>query len=253
MKTSLSQPGATIPFMQPLAARLSLTPDEIPIFQTICLAKSVRKGQDIAREGQENRAINFLLEGSCIYYRIMGDGQRHIVNILISGDIFGPNCFFDEALYSVRTLTDAVIVTWQLGECLNLLGECPRLATKILWSLCCDATVCAERVVVMGMPARQRIAHFLLELLSRSQAAGLADERSYRIAFGQKVISDVLGLSRDHVSRELRRMAREGLVEVNDQVVQIGDIKSLIALASFKDGYLQPTPIGKLLRRTGHR
>jgi CRP-like cAMP-binding protein len=134
--------------MQSLAARLSLTPDEVSIFQPICLAKSVRKGLDIVREGQEDRTISFLFEGSCIYYRILSDGQRHILNILISGDIFGGvNCFFDEALYSVRALTDAVIVTWNLTECSNLLDAAqPTINPAMNRMACLSASLLVIRI-----------------------------------------------------------------------------------------------------------
>ena len=248
MKTLEGAPDTTVAFMQTLAARLSLTPVELPIMESICLAsKTVLRRQDIVKQGRPNRSIIFIIKGFCIRYRIGRDGRRQIINILLPGDI-SEGCFFDGALYSIRSLSDSVVVAWPIDECLKLLDMHPRLAAKILWSLCCDGAVCAEHVVVIGrLPARERIAHFLLELLFRLQAVGLADERSYRIPFSHVVISDALGLSLDHVTRELRYLAQEGLVKINDYIVEIEDVESLIIFADFKDRYLKPTPIDELM------
>jgi CRP-like cAMP-binding protein len=253
MKTLKGAPNTTVAFMQTLAARLSLTPVELPIMENICLAsKTVLRHQDIVKQGRPNRSIILVMKGFCISYRISRDGGRQIINVLLPGDISG-GCFFDGALYSIRSLSDSVVVAWPLDECLKLLDMHPRLAAKILWLLCCDGAICAEHVVVIGrLSPRERIAHFLLELLFRLQAVGLADERSYRVPFSHVVISDALGLSLDHVSRELRYLAQEGLVKITDYKVEIEDVNSLIIFADFNDRYLKPTPIDELMTPLVH-
>jgi len=244
------QSGATVALIRKLAIRLALTPDELPILQSIfSVARSVRRHQDIVTEGKRNRVIFFVLEGLLIHYRIMRDGQRQVINIVVPGDIVGaPSCFFDGALYSVRSLTNSVVIAWPLEELFNLSGMQSQLATKIFWSFCCDAAMSAEHVVVVGRrSARERIAHFLLELLIRLQGIGLADERSYRLPFSQDVICDALGLSLAYVNRELRRLAQDGLVIISDHKVEINDVEALSALADFEDHYLRPTPIDELI------
>jgi CRP-like cAMP-binding protein len=79
-------------------------------------------------------------------------------------------------------------------------------------------------------PALERIAHFLLELLTRLQAVGLAEAQSFRLPLTQELIGDALGLSLPHVNRTLRRLREDGLVRIEDQRVTINDFDTLSAL-----------------------
>jgi CRP-like cAMP-binding protein len=62
--------------------------------------------------------------------------------------------------------------------------------------------------------ALERVAHFLLELLTRLQVIGLADERSYQMPLTQELVGDALGSSVPHVSRTLRQLREEDLVAI---------------------------------------
>jgi CRP-like cAMP-binding protein len=64
----------------------------------------------------------------------------------------------------------------------------------------------AEHLIDVGRRTALERAHFLLEVLTRLQAIGLADERSYRMPLTQELIGDALGLSVPHVNRTLRRL-----------------------------------------------
>jgi CRP-like cAMP-binding protein len=86
--------------------------------------------------------------------------------------------------------------------------------------------------------ALERVAHFLLELLTRLRIVGLADEKSYRMPLTQELIADALGLSVPHVNRTLRQLRDDGLLTIEDQRVVINDIDALSALADFEMTYL---------------
>ena len=251
MKTALTaQPCAPIELARKFATRLALTPDELPILREICsVAKPVRRRQDIIIEGKRNRSIFFVLDGLLIRYRIMRDGQRQVVNLFVPGDVAGvPSCFFESALYSVKALTASVIAALPLDTLFGLLDGQPQLAAKLMWLFSSDTAICAEHVVVVGRrSARERIAHFLLELLTRLRRVGLADENSYRIPFSQDVICDALGLSLAYVNRELRHLADDGLVFISDHKVVIEDVEALSTLADFEQHYLRPTPVSDFI------
>src|SRR6266571_4156414 len=73
-----------------------------------------------------------------------------------------------------------------------------------------------EHLIDVGRRAAlERVGNFLLELLTRLQAIGLADERSYRMPLTQELIGDALGLSVPHVNRTLRKLREAGLVGID--------------------------------------
>jgi CRP-like cAMP-binding protein len=111
-----------------------------------------------------------------------------------------------------------------------------------------ESTILAERLIALGRrSALERVAHFLLELLTRLQDLGLADQRAFRLPLTQEMISDALGLSIPYLNRVLQQLRRDGLVTMKDQTVTIENIEELSALADFEHNYLRPLSILELL------
>jgi CRP-like cAMP-binding protein len=250
--TPSARPWVSSEFARKFAGRLALAPEELPILDEIfTAARPIPRRQDIVVEGRPTRSIFFVIDGLLIRYRITRDGQRQVLNVFVPGDVAGyPSCFFDCALYSVRTMTTSVVAAVSLNALSALLDEQPRFAAKLFWLFSFDSAVCAEHLVVVGRrSARQRIAHFFLELLTRFQAIGLADETSYNLPFSQDVIGDSLGLSLAYVNRELRSLASDGLVIIDDHKVMIKDSAALAEFADFERRYLNPLPAHELFAR----
>ena len=108
----------------------------------------------------------------------------------------------------------------------------------------------AEHLIDVGRrSALERIAHFLLELLTRLQVIGLADERSYQMPLTQELVGDALGLSVPHVSRTLKQLRAEDLVAIKGQRVIIKDVEALGRLADFQRTYLSRFQLNDLFAK----
>jgi CRP-like cAMP-binding protein len=226
---------------QKLAARTSLSAAELDILGALQgETRAVATNRDIITEGYKYGALLVLLEGIAIRYRVLHDGRRQILNIVLPGDFMGfPTCFFELALYSVTSLTDAVVTFIPFAQLSRLFGDNPRVGAAILWIFSCEAAMYAERLVDIGRrSALERVANFLLELLIRLRVIGLADDRSFRMPLTQELIGDILGLTSVHVSRTLRQLRADGLVGIEGQQVTIRNFEGLSALADFGGSYL---------------
>src|SRR5271154_2519246 len=60
----------------------------------------------------------------------------------------------------------------------------------------------------------ERVAHFMLELLTRFQLIGRADECSFPMPPTQELLGDALSLSLPYVNRTLRQLREDGLVSI---------------------------------------
>lgn len=246
METLPTHPGAMTLLLRRFTKNIPLNPSELPVLRDIGWdIRRIRRRETIITEGTKNRAVYFIVDGLMMRYRILRDGRRQVVNLLIPGDFAGvPGCFFLDALYSIRALTDATVAMVPLERLVALFEIRPQLAAKIFWSFSCDTAIHAEHLVVIGRrTAFERIGHFLLELLSRLQAMGLADNNSFDLPLSQEVIGDALGLSPAYVNRVLRQLADENLVVIKDQRVAIQNVDELATLADFERDYLKPLPI----------
>jgi CRP-like cAMP-binding protein len=233
--------GSKTPLARKLAWFGELTDEDIEILDALhTTTRAVRRNRDIVSEGRNYEMMFVLLDGSAVRYRVLRDGRRQVLNILLPGDFVGfPGCFFANALYAVTALTDAVVSSVPFSVLLGLFERHPRLAATIFWSFACEAAIYAEHLIDVGRrSAVERVAHFLLELLNRLRIVGLADEKSYRMPLTQELIADALGLSVPHVSRTLRQLREDRLVTIEEQRVVINDIDGLAALADFEQAYL---------------
>lgn len=231
-----------------LTAFGSVSSDEQAILRELSSGvRVVRRRGDIVTEGKKYRTLLLVLEGILMRYRILRDGRRQIVSLAVPGDFAGaPGCFFDGALYSIKAVTDAVVAPVPFDRLFGTFESQPRLAAKLFWSFSCEAAIYAENLVGIGrLSALERVGHFLLELLTRLRAIGLADECSCAIPLSQEMIADALGLSLPYVNRVLRQLDEGGLVTLKGQRLVIKDVEALSALAEFEPRYLQPQPIGE--------
>jgi CRP-like cAMP-binding protein len=224
-----------------LAWFAALSPAEIVMLDALTeTTRSVRRNREIVTEGRNYETLFALVEGSAIRFRVLRDGRRQVLNIVLPGDFIGfPGCFYESALYSITALTDAVVCSVPFTVLIGLFERSPRLAAAIFWSFACEAAIFAEHLIDVGRrSALERVAHFLLELLTRLQVVGLADERSYQMPLTQELLGDALGLSVPHVNRTLRQLRDDGLVAIEEQRVTIKDIDALAVLADFEKTYL---------------
>jgi CRP-like cAMP-binding protein len=209
------------------------------------VGRSVASGHEIVREGKRCTSVFLITEGMAMRYRILRDGQRQILNFLLPGDFAGISaCRFGNALYTVKTLSQAAVLAVPMARLLGLFDTHPRLAADLFWSFLSERAILGEHLIAIGRrSAPERIAHLLLELHSRLQRIGLADESSFRLPLTQEMISDSLGLSIPYVNRVLQQLRRDGLVRIKDRRVVIDNPEELAALADFEHGYLKPLSI----------
>ena len=244
------EPGPAGPLSRKIGASAQLSPGELDVLRSFeANPRPLRRRQEFITEGRKYQNLLVIIEGISIRYRVLRNGTRQVVGVMLPGDFAGvPGCLFEGALYSVRTLTDSVVSPVSLSRVIELFDIQPRLAAKIFWSFTCDAAVVAERLIAIGrLSALERVAHFVIELLTRMQAVGLADERSFAIPLTQELIGDALGLSVPHVNRVLRQLRDEEILKIKEGLVIIKDVDALSELADFEHTYLKPVSISALL------
>ena len=231
---------------------MPLSADEITVLRDLqSVTRLVGRNREIIAEGRKYDGLLVLFEGVSIRYRVLHDGRRQILNITLPGDFIGfPGCFFKNALYSIAALTDCVVSSIPFAQLLGFFETYPRLAASIFWSFSCEAAMYAEHLIDVGRrSALERVAHFLLELATRLQVIGLADECSYQMSLTQELVGDALGLSVPHVSRTLKQLREEDLVVIEGQRVIIKDVDTLGRLADFERTYLSRFQLSDLLAK----
>src|SRR5215470_12589154 len=149
------------PLTRKLARLVTLSPSETDVLTEFqANPRRVARGRELVVEGRKYDGLQVLLEGVALRYRVLQDGRRQILNILLPGDLIGfPGCFFESALYSIAALADCTVSPVPFARFLGISATHPRLGAVIFWTLSCETAMYAEHLIGVGRrSALERIA-----------------------------------------------------------------------------------------------
>ena len=202
------------PLTRKLSRLVTLSPAETAVLRELqSHGRRITRGREMVVEGRKYDELLILLDGVALRYRVLNDGRRQVLNIVLPGDLIGfPGCFFEGALYSISALGDCVVSPVPFTRFLRLPETHPRLGAAIFWSLSCETAIYAEHLIGVGRRSASGEVgrRILLEMLTQLQAIGFTDEPSYRLPLTQELIADALGLSVQYVNQTLRQLREEG-------------------------------------------
>ena len=234
------------PFTARLKRLIDLTPADVDALRALIECDiSVEKRRDLVISGQQCSKLSFVKEGVAARYKLLRNGKRQIVTVLVPGDIIGLPCsFLDRATFSVVALTDMKLEVCSLDAFVAACYRRPKFALALSWLAVHEATTYAEHVVDIGRrTAVERLAHFLLEIHARLLLVGRATETGFELPVSQEVMGDALGLSVPHVNRMLAKLRTDGLIVVTERRVEFIDVQALQLLAHFDPAKLSRIPM----------
>ena len=204
----------------------------------------IRKRRDLIADGYEYRKLCFVKDGYAVRYKLLRNGKRQILNVILPGDIVGlPGSFYQHAVYSVTAITDLRMNVCSLESYVQLCYRHPQYGLALTWIAVQEAATYAEHVIDVGRRTPiERLSHFLLELHARLKAVGRAEKTRFTLPFSQEVIADVLGLSVPHLNRMMQQLRAEKLIADTERVVEFLDADAMQTLAHYQPQALAPIP-----------
>ena len=229
------------PFVARLDRSIRLDEEDLAALDHLLGYRTVaKKAKDIIVEGYEYKALHVVEQGIAIRYKLLDNGKRQIVNVVLPGDIVGfPACFYEHAVFSVAAVDRMTLSHVPLDAFTALCLQRANIATALVWFAAREASIYAEHIIGAGRrEPLPRLAHFLLELLTRLQAVGLATETTFVMPLSQEGIGDVVGLSGPHVNRMMAELKGNGLIAVDGHAITVLDRPGLQGLGEFQPAYL---------------
>ena len=239
------RPPTRHPFVQRLGRFIALSDDDLDcLWELIEADLKVSKRRDLVVDGFEYRKLCFVESGFASRYKLLRNGKRQIVNLILPGDVIGlPGSFLEKACYSVIAISDMKLQVCSINEYVRLCYRRPQFALMLSWLAVQESITCAEHAINIGRRTPpERLSHFLLEVHSRLEAVGLAQKDSFDLPFSQEIMSDVLGLSVPHLNRTLAKLRGEGLIDVAAHRIRLVDVKALEMLSHFQALKLTQVP-----------
>lgn len=200
--------------------------------------------KDLTNEGDRPDDVLLVLEGFACRYKLMPEGRRQIVALLVPGDFCDLHvAILGEMDHAIMTITPCTMVEIPRASILDLTYHHPRVTQALWWATLVDEGILREWLASAGQrDAGKRMAHLFCELLVRLRQVGLADENSFAFPVTQIELGDILGITSVHVNRTLQELRTADLVDLTKRRVVIPDVQRLTAYCSFDPNYLHLTP-----------
>lgn len=200
----------------------------------------IRKGKYVFRAGQAPTGLHVLLSGRLKSVRELPGGTEILMHFVQPGDVFGevPALLAMDYKVSAVAVEDSEVFTLPLGAFTRLMAADPESGLLFMRSMARKLSILLDRIELQKCPrTEQRIAR---SLLARRGSGGNRD-REVRtggpgevlvLGISKKLWAEELGLQPESLSRGLRRLAEEGLIEVRGREILLLDPPGLARVAA---------------------
>ena len=201
-------------------------------FDQLCrYAKHVmlKRGATIASKGDPGNSLFAVITGTVKISVSSPDGRNAILNLIGPGEIFGEVALLDgrSRTADATANTDCELFIIDRRDFIPFVRNQPALAMKLIELLCTRLRWTSdqvEQVILQDLPGR--VASALLRLVERNKAT----QGGRTIAVTQREISEMVGMTRESINKQLRAWAGRGWVRLEHGAIVVLNRQPLQAL-----------------------
>ena len=201
-----------------------LGPADLQRVLDLARERAYPKNSVILFEDDPGDALYVVKDGQVKVVLIGEDGREVILSVLGPGEFFGEMALIDDEPRSAHVIAmdDSALLVLRREDFQGLLAETPAIALSMLRELTRRLRRVDEKVgSLVLLDVNGRVASLLLEL---SQEAG-GDRITRRLT--HHTIAQMIGSSRETVSRTMRELVDKGFIEVSRRDIVIRDRAAL--------------------------
>ena len=178
---------------------------------------SFRKGDYVFREGEHIDTITVLVEGKLLVQHDDFWGNRNIVNVIRTGEMFGEAYVSPDSgslLNDVIAEEDSVVIVLDVKKILTVCSTACCFHSMVVQNLFFAISEKNRKLVQkIGHMSKRSTRAKLLSYLS--EEAKRHNSRHFTIPFSRQQLADFLCVDRSAMSNELCKMRNEGLLLFN--------------------------------------
>lgn len=194
----------------------------------------LEKGKHLFREREKVNTIYIVLKGKVSLYRISEDAQKRIIFILAENSIINEVILDDVAAsINCEAFEEAVIIGIKKEDFLNIMSRDFNFTKKVINSMSKKIRRCYRQIKnTVAVKVDKRVAAKLWKL---SKDYGIEREEGTEIDLNITVtyLADMFGSPRETISRALKTLENEGLIQIKNRKFII---KNRDALAKYFKG-----------------
>jgi CRP-like cAMP-binding protein len=196
---------------------------------------SLKRGATIVSKGDPGNSLVAVVSGTVKISISSPDGRSAILNLIGPGEIFGEVAVLDGLARTADATanTNCEIYVIDRRDFLPFVRSQPALAMKFIELLCTRLRWTSdqvEEVILQDLPGR--LASALLRLTEKHKLA----QGGRTIAITQQEISEMVGMTRESINKQLRAWATRNLVRLEHGAIVVLNAGMLRELAEAGSG-----------------
>jgi CRP-like cAMP-binding protein len=213
----------------PLFADLSEV--DLARFGEVTREREYPKNSVILFEDDPGDALYIVSTGQVKVVLIGEDGREVILSVLGDGDFFGEMSLIDDEPRSAHVIAmrDSHLLVLRRDDFQSQLEQHPKVALELLRVLVQRLRRADQKIGgLVLLDVNGRVAQLLLDLAEESGGPKITRKLTHQ------TIAQMIGSSRETVSRAMRELVDRGLIDVSRREITIKDHDALRALAGVR-------------------
>lgn len=198
-----------------------LASSETEILTKHCTTRNYPANSILINEGDDTSSLYVIVEGEVKVFVNDEHGKEAILNIMGEGEYFGELALVDDAPRSASVMTTKptkvmIITKADFKRCLN---DNPDMAYSLIRALSKQVRALTDSVKNLSlMDVYGRVAHTLLDLAEDKDGKQVIDQK-----LTHQDIANMVGASREMVSRILKDLSTGGYISVEKKNITINE------------------------------
>jgi CRP-like cAMP-binding protein len=191
---------------------------------------TLKRGETIFSKGDPGTSLIAVIRGTVKISISSAEGRSAILNLIGPGEIFGEVALLDGLARTADATANSSCEIFVIDrrEFIPFVRSQPALAMKFIELLCARVRWTSdqvEQVILQDLPGR--LASALIRLTEKHKAA----PEGRTIAITQQEISELVGMTRESINKQLRAWAARNWVRLEHGAIVVLDADSLLTLA----------------------
>lgn len=190
-----------------------LAPKDMDDIGLIVDEKNVSK-KEIFLEPEDRNKVYIIKRGQVKLYQLTAEGKRVIIDTLGPGGVFGNFGSEDQGQNFAQATSDTFICIARRDSFFDTVSKKPEVAAKLMAILFDQITVARDYIAAMaGGNVLSKLKYKLVELGGKyGEVSG--DKVKINQRFTHEEIADMIGVSRETVTKLLGSLRRDGIIEI---------------------------------------
>lgn len=187
-----------------------------------------KRGDVVFSKGDPGNALFAVCTGVVQITTLSSAGKNAVFSLINKGDIFGEIALLDGKPRTTDAVafTDCTLLMIERRDFIPLLRSNPEVAISLLEVLCAKLRRTTEQVEdLLFLDLRSRLVKTILRMST-------ANKSGPSLAISQADLSNIVGMSREMINKQLQIWAKEGWIRLERRLITVVDADALARIVA---------------------